>query len=339
LGELGYANATITLDTSSTSQTITTDLNGNYSISDLTLGSYSEILTLPNGYSTTTANPVDLIVSANTTQNFGIVPLPTPTNTPTPTSTPTPTPANVAPIVGAIAVSADSIFVNTPINANALFTDANTTDTHTASWNWGDGTTTGTVTESNGSGTVSNNHTYTQAGIYTITLIVADNHDATGTSTYLYINVSDPSAGWVKGDKHFNSPAGAVVGNPSATGVATFGFTARYSGGYLLPVGHNWASLDFSSGSTNITFNATSYSSLVITGTKLFLRGTGTYNNVPGYSVFVSGIDNGNGNAIDYVRYQIKNPSGIVVYDTQPEAVDTADPTTAVNHSGKIQIH
>jgi len=88
-GETGYNGATITLDSG---QSTTSDSNGNYSFTNLPAGTYIETLTLPTGYTVTTANPVPVAVAANTTQNFGIVlPIPTATPTPLPTSTPTPT--------------------------------------------------------------------------------------------------------------------------------------------------------------------------------------------------------------------------------------------------------
>src|SRR6266516_1695240 len=78
---------------------------------------------------------------------------------------------NQPPSAGTITVSTNPVQVNSSTTASANFTDADTGDTHTASWNWGDGnTTTGTVTESNGSGSVSDSHTYSTAGVYTITL-------------------------------------------------------------------------------------------------------------------------------------------------------------------------
>ncbi len=89
-GEAGYGGASVTLDNN---QTTTTDNNGNYSISNLQTGVYIETLTLPDGYLATTSNPVTLSLSADTTQNFGIAPVPT--NTPTPTETPTPTPTEM----------------------------------------------------------------------------------------------------------------------------------------------------------------------------------------------------------------------------------------------------
>ena len=94
-GELGYNNATVTLDTGQTAQT---DQNGYYEIDNLQAGTYNETLTVPNGYIVTTPNPVNVSLSQDTTENFGIAaqPTPTPTNTPTPTptNTPTPTPTN-----------------------------------------------------------------------------------------------------------------------------------------------------------------------------------------------------------------------------------------------------
>jgi protocatechuate 3,4-dioxygenase beta subunit len=68
-GETGYSGATVTLNSG---QSTTTDSNGNYSFSNIPAGTYVETLTVPNGYSATTTNPVNLQLAANTTQNFGI---------------------------------------------------------------------------------------------------------------------------------------------------------------------------------------------------------------------------------------------------------------------------
>ena len=68
-GEQGFAGATITLNTN---QAVTTDSNGNYSFTNLPADAYVETLTLPNGYTITTANPVNIALNADTTQNFGI---------------------------------------------------------------------------------------------------------------------------------------------------------------------------------------------------------------------------------------------------------------------------
>jgi len=68
-GEQGYAGATITLNTG---QSTTTDNNGNYTFSNLEAGTYTETLTVPDGYTATTTNPATVALAADTTENFGI---------------------------------------------------------------------------------------------------------------------------------------------------------------------------------------------------------------------------------------------------------------------------
>lgn len=69
-GELDYQGATITL---SNGQSTTTDSNGNYSFPNLESGTYTENLIVPNGYDVTTTNPISVSLTADTTQNYGIV--------------------------------------------------------------------------------------------------------------------------------------------------------------------------------------------------------------------------------------------------------------------------
>ncbi len=93
-GEEGYSAAVVSL---SETQQETTDSNGSYSVANVLSGVYTATLAVPQGYTATTPNPViDTSIAADTTINFGIVPIPTPTNTPVPTATPTPvTPVTV----------------------------------------------------------------------------------------------------------------------------------------------------------------------------------------------------------------------------------------------------
>lgn len=238
---------------------------------------------------------------------------------------------NTAPQIGQITSSSNPVQVGLATNLSASFTDTGIFDTHTAVWDWGDGTTTsGTVTESNGSGAVVGTHTYNSAGVYTVLLTVSDNYGGVGTSSYQYQTVFDPSAGWVTGGKDFNTQIGA----------ANFGFTARYdTNGDINPIGNQWASLLIKSGnSTIVNFNATSYESLVVNGSKVTLRGSGAYNNQPGYKLLITAIDGSviNGNGL--IRYQIKDSLNNVVFDTQVGSPDTADPTTVVT-KGKIAVH
>ncbi|HSA83419.1 MAG TPA: PKD domain-containing protein, partial [Patescibacteria group bacterium] len=207
-------------------------------------------------------------------------------------------------------------------------------DTHTAVWDWGDGTTsTGTVIESNGSGSVSDSHTYTAAGVYEITLTVTDNNNTSDTEVFQYISVYSPTPqGLFNGVRKFNSPAGAYPANPSLTGQVMFGITAKYQG--TTPIGD--VSMDFNA--ANFEFEATGIATLVISnGNKATLSGTGTVNGNSGYTFLVTGFDGGSGGD-DYIRFQIKDTSDTIVFDSQPGAGDTVDPTALIT-AGNVVIH
>ncbi len=243
---------------------------------------------------------------------------------------------NVPPTVGAITTATNPIQANTSTTVTANFTDPGVLDTHTAVWDWGDGTiSSGVITESNGSGSVSGSHTYVAAGVYEITLTVIDKDNGQETQTYQYQTVFDQNAGWVAGGKEFTSPVGALIGNQNVTGKADFGFQVKYQAGDPVPSGKN-VEFNFSAG--NIEFISTSYLWLTVTGTKATFKATGKLNGIAGYTMLVSALDQGNGQQNGLIRFQIKNPSNVVVYDTQPGANDTVDPTTIVA-KGKIKIH
>jgi hypothetical protein len=88
---------------------------------------------------------------------------------------------NFTPVVSALS-GPDLAVRGQPLSYSASFADVDALDTHTAVFDWGDGTSSdGTVTESNGSGSVAGVHVYTASGTYTITLTVADIHQAAAT--------------------------------------------------------------------------------------------------------------------------------------------------------------
>ncbi|MGH7204110.1 MAG: SdrD B-like domain-containing protein [Candidatus Levyibacteriota bacterium] len=307
-GETGYQGTTVTLNTG---QTTTTDANGTYAFANLQPGTYTETVSIPNGYATTTTNPATVALSTDTTQNFGIY---------------------AAPQVGAISTQPNPVQINTAVATSATFTDGDTTDTHTATWNWGDTTTSqGTVTEPNGTtpGAVTGSHSYATAGVYTVTLTVTDNDGASNTATYQYVTVYNPtSQGLFSAAQHYTSPAGAYSQNTSLTGTVRFGLSYKYQG--TMPVGDKQFTMTFSA--ANLTFNATSVSSLVTANGIGTLTGTGTINGSGTDTFLVTG--DGNANTI---RIQIKDQSGNVLYDTQPGAAATAAPTTSV--TGNVIIH
>lgn len=232
---------------------------------------------------------------------------------------------NVAPSVGVITgPSTTPIVTNTSVSAASSFTDPGTLDTHTASWNWGDGSTlTGTVTENNGSGSVSDSHTYTVTGVYTITLTVADKDNGTGTSIFQYVSVYNPTPqGLFSGARIFNDPA--------TNGKVMFGVSTKYSG--TTPTGK--VSMNFKS--SRLDFTSISIDSLVTSNGMATVRGSGTLNGNSGYTFLVTGIDSSQTGG-QTIRFQIKDSSNNVVYDTQPGASDIASPTTSV--TGQIIVH
>jgi N-acetylneuraminic acid mutarotase len=245
------------------------------------------------------------------------------------TGTATVTVNNVAPSVGTITAPSSPVLVNTAMTASANFTDPGVNDTHTASWNWGDGSSTGTVTESNGSGSVSNNHTYTATGVYTITLTVTDKDGGQGTSTYQYVAVYDSSTSFA-GGRSFDNPSSA---SPNTTGKVSFGISAKYNNSNVLT---GSAKMNFKA--ANLDFASTSLQSLATTNGRAYLKGSGTLNGTSGYTFLASGIDGSVAGGNDLIRIQIKDSSNNVVYDSQPGAGDTADPTTT-DATGNIRVH
>jgi len=241
---------------------------------------------------------------------------------------------NTAPTVGAIAAPADPVSLNTSISAAASFTDSDSADTHTAVWNWGDGSTSlGTVTEANGSGSVSGAHSYGQAGVYTVQLMVTDNGGLSAAANYQYIVVYNPSttASFVASGV-YSSQAGWDVQDPAANGNVIFGISARYTNGTLSAQ----AKMKFKQ--ANLEFKSTSCQWLVVNGATGQLKCTGTINGSGTYTMLVTGIDGSKSGGSDALRIKITDTPGTAIYDTQPGASDTATPTAPIS-GGSITVH
>jgi PKD repeat protein len=224
------------------------------------------------------------------------------------------------------------------VNVSASFADAGTFDTHTAVWDWGDATSSvGTVSETNGAGTVSGSHVYTAAGVYTVTLTVTDDDGAATQSVFEYVVVYNPDGGFVTGGGWIDSPAGALVGNPSATGKAHLALVSKYQRGAHVPDGNT--KFKFAAG--DFVFESSSYDWLVISGAKARYRGTGTVNGAGNYGFQITLIDGDRpgGGGTDRFRIKIwdRNNGNALVYDNQAGAGDDADPNTALG-GGNIRI-
>jgi PKD repeat protein len=226
--------------------------------------------------------------------------------------------ANVAPTIGPIVAPIDPVQLGTAdICAAAEFVDLGEADTHTAEWDWGDGVATpGTIDEALGYGFVDDCYTYTEAGIYTVSLAVTDDEGASGESTYQYVVVYDPSGGFVTGGGWIDSPAGAYAGDLSLAGVASFGFVSKYKKGAQVPTGNT----EFVFQSGDLSFHSSSYQWLVVNqgGANAQFKGAGSINDAGDYKFMLWAGDGGKG---DNDTFRIKiweeddsgNPS--VIYD------------------------
>ena len=113
----------------------------------------------------------------------------------------------------------------------------------------------------------------------------------------------------------------------TASGQVQFGVTSKYLDSAII----GDVSMNFRA--ANLEFDATTLTVLVTSNGQATLRGTGTINGSGNYNFLVTGLDGFQ----DAVRFQIKDQSGTVIYDSQPGAVDTAAPTASV--TGQIIVH
>lgn len=229
---------------------------------------------------------------------------------------------NLAPVVGTITAPMIPVQVNTAVNASASFTDAGVLDTHTAVWDWQDGTSAGAVTESNGSGSVTGSHTYTTAGVYTVSLTVSDDDLAPGTGQFMYVVVYNPAGGFVTGSGRYNAPAGSIPAAPTESGMTSFGTNAKYVNNVLTGA----TRLNFRNGQYVFDFDSTSYDWLVITnGNQAQLHGSGTVNGLGSYTFQLTALDG----SPDTLRVQIWDATNTIVYDNNTSSLT----------NGNINIH
>ena len=236
---------------------------------------------------------------------------------------------NVPPAIpGTIHAIGQPALINTSLGFSASFTDPGILDTHTALWDWDDGTGSPGLVEGD---RVTGSHSYTKAGLYIVTLSIADDDGGSAAKSFEYVVVVDPKAGFVSGSAWIDSPPGAFLPDLSLAGRATFHVLAKYPEGATVPTG----STEFHLNVANLNFKSTSYEWLVIMGTKAQVKGTGTINHAGNYGFMLSVIDD----SPDKFRIKIwNNDTGELIYDSQPGVSDIADPTVILRR-GSIVIH
>ncbi|MGI5273262.1 NucA/NucB deoxyribonuclease domain-containing protein [Nonomuraea sp. CA-218870] len=112
----------------------------------------------------------------------------------------------------------------TEVTHVAAYTEPGANDTHTCVTDWDDGT---SSTYAGDELTCRATHTFTHPGMYTIKTKVTDDDTGSDTADVLII-VYDPDAGFATAGGHLTSPAGALTGDPSATGRGHFQFNPKY---------------------------------------------------------------------------------------------------------------
>lgn len=174
-------------------------------------------------------------------------------------------------------------------------------------------------------------------GVYQI---VAEAMYGCGTSSAVYLPVYDPNGGFVTGGGWIQSPEGAYVASPSASGKANFGFVAKYKKGSNQVEGNT--EFQFTAGNLNFKSASHNAGTLVIAGPQAIYKGVGTINSAGNYGFMVSAVDgvvNGGGGT-DKFRIKIWDISNgdAIVYDNQLGANENALATTALG-GGSIVIH
>ena len=184
---------------------------------------------------------------------------------------------NVAPTIEAITAPLEPVDIsNQPVNVTIEFTDPSTSDLHQVQIGWGDSM---TDTMHNASSPASQQHTYAQAGVYSVTAVVTDDDNDSDEAVYEYIVVYDPDGGFVTGGGWIWSQPGwcqldAICAD--AEGKANFGFVSKYKKGASSPTGNT--EFNFSAGGLNL--HSDEYQWLVVNqdGTNAQFKGFGTIN-------------------------------------------------------------
>ena len=253
---------------------------------------------------------------------------------------------NAAPVVTSIALPSLPVPVGTTVTVTASFSDANPGDAHTASLTWNDGTSSaGSVLETGGIGSATGSHTYTTAGVYTVSATV-DDGDLQGSRSSsddqpAYIVVYDPSGGFVTGGGWFDSPTGACMltacaDDGSTVGKASFGFVSSYKRGATTPTGNT----EFHFKAGGLQFRSTSYQWLVVAASRAQYKGIGQIDGLSDtFGFLITAVDGDKGNSADAFRIKLwKIATGTVVYDNKIGELEDSDAATAIG-GGSIVIH
>ncbi len=137
------------------------------------------------------------------------------------------------------------------------------------------------------------------------------------------LDLTDDAAGFVTGGGFIQSPAGALVADPTRTGKGSFGIDLDYVAGAARPSGD--FSFSLNGRGTPFALVATAYDFLVIRGSSARLAGTATVNGVAGSHFVLDVVDDGK---TDTFRLVVTGADGSAVYDSGVQRVQ-----------GQVKIH
>ena len=234
--------------------------------------------------------------------------------------------------------------VGSIVNFTGVFQDK-PGNMHTAKWLLdGSAAANGAVIEPSGNvnGKVSGSYKFNSPGVYKLQMNITDQ---AGITSYANTNndldaivvIYDPNGGNTYGGGYFNSPAGALKSNPSATGKASYGFAMNYFKNSTNPKGET--QFEFKVG--EFEFNALNFDYLVIGNSMAQFKGTGKIIGGQSGIGFTMTVTDGqlDGSGVDKIRMKIYNKNnGSIIYDNQPGASDAALPTQAVGANSTIVI-
>lgn len=243
---------------------------------------------------------------------------------------------NVAPTVDPVVAPLAPVPVGAMITASSAYADPGA-DAHTLTWAWGDGSSTVQSRGVDTDGPVTATHAYVTPGLYTVTLTADDGDGGLTSQTFQYVVVYDPAGGFTAGGGIIESPTGALVDDPTASGRAVFGFVAKYKKGQTVPEG----STSFRFNAADFVLESTSYDWLVVSGTRAQYKGQATVNGMPGYGFMLSVVDGNTRTRQDPDRLRLKVwrlADGSTVYDNQLGAADDALASTVIS-GGQISIN
>ena len=241
---------------------------------------------------------------------------------------------NAAPAIVSLTLPPAPVAVGKDVSLSAAYSDDWANDDHSATIDWGDASISAAAAGTPNTGEISASHTYTTPGVYTVTLTVRDDANASDVKSHQYVVVYDPAAGFVTGGGWIAYGAAACpVLCGGAAGRGDFGFVSKYKKGATVPTGDT--RFEFDAGT--LAFASTEYEWLLVAGKRAQFKGRGTINGAGDYGFLLTAEDD----ATDAFRIKIWNRStNDVVFDNQMDAGDNvATLLNKVSGNGAIVIH